>query len=366
MTENLLILTDREEVAEIDSIWMEPDGPALSRETSNARIASCYEPINPISRSRISYKGGFLLLLGHPGQVFPAVIDPQEDDARSLLPEVDADQCPLLAVDALRTITTTSVLPHLMTAEDTSLIRLRLLGEVGTETRVTTVAMMTVEATRPAAAMEVAMEAVTVAVVMVAPRRATVDTVEVAVTEAADTEVIATEDLLPEEAVMVAVAVRPRKDDTKGNEEQRQTTTCLYVGNLPYSYREEDISDLFDRYGRLRSVSVPTDRFTGRNKGFAFVTFEDRRDAEDAKNKYDEHPIEGRRLKIDWDIGADKKDEIKSVVRPPRAAPADAAPSDDFGRDRGRSPPPSAGRRSPQYSPYRKRSPSPYSSARHP
>ncbi|KAI8921855.1 hypothetical protein DFJ77DRAFT_1055 [Powellomyces hirtus] len=77
-----------------------------------------------------------------------------------------------------------------------------------------------------------------------------------------------------------------RYEVIKGNEEQRQTTTCLYVGNLPYSYREEDISDLFDRYGRLRSVSVPTDRFTGRNKGFAFVTFEDRRDAEDAKNKY--------------------------------------------------------------------------------
>ncbi|KND00812.1 uncharacterized protein SPPG_03919 [Spizellomyces punctatus DAOM BR117] len=155
---------------------------------------------------------------------------------------------------------------------------------------------------------------------------------------------------------------RRRYEVIKGNDEQRQTTSCLYVGNLPYSFREEDVQDLFDRYGRLRSVSVPFDRFTGRNKGFAFVAYEDRRDAEDAKNKYDGFLVEGRRLKIDWDIGLDKKDEIKSTTRPARGAPGD-----DFGRDRPRSPPPApaAGRRSPQYSPYRRRSPSPFG-ARHP
>ncbi|KAJ3158953.1 hypothetical protein HDU86_002122 [Geranomyces michiganensis] len=103
---------------------------------------------------------------------------------------------------------------------------------------------------------------------------------------------------------------RRRHEVTKASEELRRTSTCLYVGNLPYSFREEDVSELFDRYGRLRNVSVPQDRMTGRNKGydqplshgtidqwlikliklsqysFAFVTFEDRRDAEDAKHKY--------------------------------------------------------------------------------
>ncbi|KAJ3021401.1 hypothetical protein HKX48_008631 [Thoreauomyces humboldtii] len=105
---------------------------------------------------------------------------------------------------------------------------------------------------------------------------------------------------------------RRRYEVIKGNEEQRQASTCLYIGNLPYAFREEDVQELFDRYGRLKSVSVPFDRFTGRNKGFAFVAYEDRRDAEDAKTKYDGSTVEGRRLKIDWDIGADKKDQYKS------------------------------------------------------
>ncbi|KAI9103320.1 hypothetical protein DFS34DRAFT_363582 [Phlyctochytrium arcticum] len=146
---------------------------------------------------------------------------------------------------------------------------------------------------------------------------------------------------------------RRRYDVIKGNDEQRETTSCLYVGNLPYSFREEDVRDLFDRYGKLTSVSVPHDRFTGRNKGFAFVAYEDRRDADDAKNKYDGFTVEGRRLKIDWDIGLNQKDEIKSVHKPARG------PSVEGGRERGRSPPPPNGRRSPQYSPYTRRSPSP-------
>ncbi|KAJ3190488.1 hypothetical protein HDU85_000787 [Gaertneriomyces sp. JEL0708] len=109
---------------------------------------------------------------------------------------------------------------------------------------------------------------------------------------------------------------RRRYEVIKGDDEMRQTTTCLYVGNLPYSFREEDVQDLFDRFGRLRSISVPYDRFTHRNKGFAFVTFEDRRDAEDAKQKYDGYMVEARPLKIDWDIGQEKKDAIKETRRP--------------------------------------------------
>ncbi|KAI8588858.1 hypothetical protein BDZ88DRAFT_170602 [Geranomyces variabilis] len=109
---------------------------------------------------------------------------------------------------------------------------------------------------------------------------------------------------------------RRRHEITKASEELRKTSTCLYVGNLPYSFREEDVSELFDRYGRLRNVSVPQDRLTGRNKGFAFVTFEDRRDAEDAKHKYDQSTVEGRRLRIDWDVGRDLKG-LDNAPRPP-------------------------------------------------
>ncbi len=68
-----------------------------------------------------------------------------------------------------------------------------------------------------------------------------------------------------------------------------------------------------ERYGKLVTVKVPLDRYTGRNKGFAFVEFEDRLDAEDALSKLHDFMIDGRRLKLDWDVGQNKKEQIKGV-----------------------------------------------------
>ncbi|TPX45272.1 hypothetical protein SeMB42_g04065 [Synchytrium endobioticum] len=105
---------------------------------------------------------------------------------------------------------------------------------------------------------------------------------------------------------------QPRRYEIiKGNENDRSSTTILYVGNLPYHFEERDVRDLFGRYGPLRSVNVPFDRFTRRNKGFSFVEYEERRDAEDALEKLQGWPIDNRKIKIDWDVGLGKKDEIK-------------------------------------------------------
>jgi RNA recognition motif-containing protein len=45
----------------------------------------------------------------------------------------------------------------------------------------------------------------------------------------------------------------------------------LYVGNLPYSATEQEIEQLFRQHGDVSSVSLPTDRDTGRPRGFGFV-----------------------------------------------------------------------------------------------
>jgi cold-inducible RNA-binding protein len=45
----------------------------------------------------------------------------------------------------------------------------------------------------------------------------------------------------------------------------------LYVGNLPYSFRDEDLQQAFSQYGTVNSAKVMMERDTGRSKGFGFV-----------------------------------------------------------------------------------------------
>ena len=45
----------------------------------------------------------------------------------------------------------------------------------------------------------------------------------------------------------------------------------IYVGNLPYEATEEELQKLFGEYGEVLSVALPTDRDTGRARGFGFV-----------------------------------------------------------------------------------------------
>lgn len=125
----------------------------------------------------------------------------------------------------------------------------------------------------------------------------------------------------------------------------------MFVGNLPYGFEERDVVGLFERFGRLRQVYVPIDRFTRRNKGysywfhcqylcfsFAFVSFEQRLDAEDAFFKYNGYLLEGRKLRIDWDVGIERKDHLRAppAEGPPRSPRRDR----DFDDRRDRSPPP--------------------------
>ena len=77
--------------------------------------------------------------------------------------------------------------------------------------------------------------------------------------------------------------------------------------NLPYSFRERDVIEYFERCGPIRNITVGFNRRTGQSKGYAFVEFEHRRDAEDAFDRYNGYDFDGRRLRIDWDVGLDKK-----------------------------------------------------------
>ena len=48
----------------------------------------------------------------------------------------------------------------------------------------------------------------------------------------------------------------------------------IYVGNLSHEVSQEDLNEVFTEYGTVKSVHIPTDRETGRARGFAFVEME--------------------------------------------------------------------------------------------
>jgi RNA recognition motif-containing protein len=72
----------------------------------------------------------------------------------------------------------------------------------------------------------------------------------------------------------------------------------LYVGNLPFSSTEDDLRDLFGRFGSVESVAVITDRDTGRPRGFAFVEMAEASAAAEAIKNLDGSQLGGRAIKV--------------------------------------------------------------------
>ena len=72
----------------------------------------------------------------------------------------------------------------------------------------------------------------------------------------------------------------------------------IYVGNLPYSATEEDVTGLFAAYGPVERVKIITDRETGRSKGFAFVTLGDQSQLNAAIEALNGYDYQGRALRV--------------------------------------------------------------------
>ncbi len=72
----------------------------------------------------------------------------------------------------------------------------------------------------------------------------------------------------------------------------------LYVGNLPYSVRDENLQELFSQFGAVRSAQVIMDRESGRSKGFGFVEMENDAEAQAAIDALNGKPHEGRPLTV--------------------------------------------------------------------
>ncbi len=73
----------------------------------------------------------------------------------------------------------------------------------------------------------------------------------------------------------------------------------LYVGNLPYSFTDSTLEELFAQSGEVASSKVIMDRDSGSSKGFGFVEMASEEEADSAIEKFNGHEIDGRPLKVD-------------------------------------------------------------------
>jgi RNA recognition motif-containing protein len=91
----------------------------------------------------------------------------------------------------------------------------------------------------------------------------------------------------------------------------------LFVGNLPYDTTESELKDHFSQVGPLSFISLPTDRETGKLRGFAFVEFSDRAHAESSIRRFDGQLFKGRRMVVNEARERERGTSPNAPSRPP-------------------------------------------------
>ncbi|XP_010883657.2 serine/arginine-rich splicing factor 10 isoform X2 [Esox lucius] len=119
----------------------------------------------------------------------------------------------------------------------------------------------------------------------------------------------------------------------------RPPNTSLFIRNISDECRPEDLRREFGRYGPIVDVYIPLDFNTRQPRGFAYIQFEDVRDAEDALHDLDRKWVCGRQIEIQFAQGDRKTpNQMKMKERSPRSGSHSGSFShyDDYGRSDGR------------------------------
>lgn len=75
-------------------------------------------------------------------------------------------------------------------------------------------------------------------------------------------------------------------------------STKLYVGNLPWTFSNNQLQDTFKKHGNVVSAKVVTDKETGKSKGFGFVEMENDNDAGNAVKALNGSEVSGRKIVV--------------------------------------------------------------------
>lgn len=72
----------------------------------------------------------------------------------------------------------------------------------------------------------------------------------------------------------------------------------IYVGNLSWNLKDQDLADLFTPFGEVTSAKIVMDKFTNRSKGFGFVEMTNKEEAQAAINQLNGSEVDGRNLVV--------------------------------------------------------------------
>ncbi|CAF0768878.1 unnamed protein product [Adineta ricciae] len=93
---------------------------------------------------------------------------------------------------------------------------------------------------------------------------------------------------------------------SRGDGDQRSTPPnidvmySLKVDNLTYRTRVEDLRRYFEKYGPIGDIYIPRDQFSRSSRGYAFIRYLKKRDAEDALDRMDGTDVDGREIRVQF------------------------------------------------------------------
>lgn len=90
----------------------------------------------------------------------------------------------------------------------------------------------------------------------------------------------------------------------------------IYVGNLPYTVTEADLTQAFSAFGKVSSVTLISDKFSGQSKGFGFVEMPNNSEADAAIKGLNETPFKGRNITVNQAKPKTDKPQRSSSNRP--------------------------------------------------
>jgi len=72
----------------------------------------------------------------------------------------------------------------------------------------------------------------------------------------------------------------------------------IYVGNLNYGITEDELREVFEKYGEVTSAKIISDKYSGRSKGFGFIEMSNDEEAKEAIENIDGTDVKGRNIKV--------------------------------------------------------------------